>query len=286
MNGRWSCRSSLFFSPELSFILPDLLTGLRQARWYASRGLGLGAAFIVSITIANVPEFWRALVFILAGGAVLATAAWGSFMSNGYYEGQPALGRRALVGSLMLGCLVVVGLAVVLLESLLRPHEVLPLVALSNDQGWRDLQNDPTGRQTVGNHGTQWRAAERYEDRPSHHADRFQSACGFGIRRPSRFRRPSTILKAVIMAATRQISITSAYGGKPPTPFGIGTGTGGYGAIDIASRRFIGSLGPSGFAPGLATGPARFSRPEGQYGNGYYNSSYPARTLMTDTRRL
>jgi hypothetical protein len=29
---------------------------------------------------------------------------------------------------------------------------------------------------------------------------------------------------------------------------------------DIASRQFIGSLGPSGFTPGLATGPDRFSR--------------------------
>jgi hypothetical protein len=51
---------------------------------------------------------------------------------------------------------------------------------------------------------------------------------------------------------------------------------------DIASRRFIGSLGPEGFAPGSPTGPSRFNRPEGQIGNYNYNSSYPARTLMTD----
>ena len=52
----------------------------------------------------------------------MGAAAWGSFLSNGYYAGQPALGRRALVGSLMLGCLVVVGLAIALLESV-APRE-------------------------------------------------------------------------------------------------------------------------------------------------------------------
>jgi hypothetical protein len=54
--------------------------------------------------------------------------------------------------------------------------------------------------------------------------------------------------------------------------------------FDLASRRFIGSLGPNGFAAGVSTGPDRFSRMAGpSYGGDYYNSFYPARTLMTDT---
>ena len=37
-----------FFLAGIVFYFAGMLTGLRQARWYASRGLGLGAAFVVS----------------------------------------------------------------------------------------------------------------------------------------------------------------------------------------------------------------------------------------------
>jgi ABC-type transport system involved in multi-copper enzyme maturation permease subunit len=107
-----------YFLSGIVYYFAGLLTGLRQARWYASRGLGLGVAILVSVTVANVPDFWRALFLILLGGAIVATAAWGSFMSNGYYDGQPLLGRRALATSLMLGGFIVVMFVMVLLGSL------------------------------------------------------------------------------------------------------------------------------------------------------------------------
>jgi len=182
-----------FFLAGIVCYFAGMLTGLRQARWYASRGLGFGAACIVCMGMANVPEFSRALVFILVGGAAMATAAWGSFMSNGYYAGQPALGRRALVGSLSLGCLVVVGLALVP-----AARRSLHLVALSNYQRRRGLQVDPGVRQTAGNHRPQGRAAERFEDRPPDHPERLQSSGGSGIRCPSEFRRPGENSRPVL----------------------------------------------------------------------------------------
>src|SRR5579859_4978125 len=48
---------------------------------------------------------------------------------------------------------------------------VFSLVAVSNDQRWRDLQNGPTGRQTAANHETEWHTAERYKNGASHHPD-------------------------------------------------------------------------------------------------------------------
>lgn len=55
-------------------------------------------------------------------------------------------------------------------------------------------------------------------------------------------------------------------------------------AYDTMSRRFIGSLGPDGFTRGISAGPGRFTRREGpSFDNGYYDQSYPRRTLLTDT---
>jgi ABC-type transport system involved in multi-copper enzyme maturation permease subunit len=107
----------------IAYYFAGMLTGLRQARWYASRALGLGMAILVSMTVISVLHFWQALAAILIGSGVLATAVWGGFHSNGYYRGQPAPGRLALVASLVPGCaLVLVVAAVLLIQLLSRNH--------------------------------------------------------------------------------------------------------------------------------------------------------------------
>jgi hypothetical protein len=94
--------------------LADILTGLvyyfagmlaaqREARWYGSRCLGLGAGLFSSIVVWALPEFWQALLAIVIVGGVTALAAWGSFTTGGAYAPQPRLARIALAVTFLIG---------------------------------------------------------------------------------------------------------------------------------------------------------------------------------------
>src|SRR5207249_8531298 len=78
------------------YYFAGMLTGLRQARWYVSRGLGLGLALLVSFGVKMNEEFGWSLLLMLIGAAVLGTAAWGGFQNSGHYEGQPGPAKGAL----------------------------------------------------------------------------------------------------------------------------------------------------------------------------------------------
>jgi ABC-type transport system involved in multi-copper enzyme maturation permease subunit len=80
------------FLAGIVYYFAGMLTGLRQARWYASRGLGLVVAFLVSAGVSNANQFGQALFYLLGSTAVLGTAVWGAFHNEGHYEGQPAPG--------------------------------------------------------------------------------------------------------------------------------------------------------------------------------------------------
>jgi hypothetical protein len=49
----------------LVYYFAGMLTAQREARWYGSRCLGLGAAFGCSMVVWTVPKFWHALLAIL-----------------------------------------------------------------------------------------------------------------------------------------------------------------------------------------------------------------------------
>ena len=78
------------------FYFAGMLTGLRQARWYASRALGLGMALIVCLLMQFRPVWWEGFLVAFIGGAILMVAAWGGFQTHGYYRSQPAWGKAAL----------------------------------------------------------------------------------------------------------------------------------------------------------------------------------------------
>jgi hypothetical protein len=265
------------------YYFAGLLTGLRQARWYGSRALGVGVAIVAWIAANDVPEFWRALVLIGLGGAITGGAAWGSFLSGGYYEGQPRWGRRALVASLLVGSFVVVLFVTALLESLLprgsypwsryqttkdgaiykltQPaHGALQITDLAG----QPLKDAKTGRAMTLNDFNRQAASE-----PSVQAN-FEEGAQYERAHRSRYGESSRFF-----TLWRQTPDTLWYWNR----------NGRLWAYDVASRRFMGSLGPSGFTPGSTTGSDRFNDPEGRggHGNGYYEQSYPARTLSTDT---
>jgi hypothetical protein len=95
-----------------------MLTSLREARWYASRGLGLAAALPLHAFALRAPGvllFWQYELGIVFLAVALAVAVWGSFQTDGCYQGQPLPGKAALAGVFALGATVVVVLAIIFL---------------------------------------------------------------------------------------------------------------------------------------------------------------------------
>jgi hypothetical protein len=263
------------------FYFGGLLTGIRQARWYASRALGLGVGIILFTLSMRAPAFWRVLIFLIPGLLIAGTAAWGSFVNGGYYEGQPRAGRRALATSLMLGSFVVISFVTMLLMSLLSspysdtwtnyqigkdgtiykstrsPGKPVTITDLNN----KVLMDAKTGRPMLQNDFYQNLAPESYVNPyfETNEPIRFYSNEGFNG-------------SGNYFDLWRQTVDTLWYWCPNGRLWGY----------DMMSRRFVGSLGPDGFTR-TSTGPGHFTRMEGPYGYGYYNQWYPARTLMTDT---
>jgi hypothetical protein len=81
-----------------------MLTALRRARWYASRGFPLLAALLISmlgsIQPSWLPGFWQQYVVLFVGAVLFAIAAWSVFHGDGSHGSQPAWGKLATTGVL------------------------------------------------------------------------------------------------------------------------------------------------------------------------------------------
>ncbi len=84
------------FLAGLVYYFAGMLTALRKARWYATRGLGIGVALLSSGTVLSVERPWDFLIVFVCA-AILALAVWGAFHSSGHYETQPRPGKLGLV---------------------------------------------------------------------------------------------------------------------------------------------------------------------------------------------
>jgi hypothetical protein len=87
----------------LVFYFAGMLTAQREARWYASRCLGLAAGVFCWYLVWLLPEFWQALLAIGVVAAVVGAAAWGSFLAGGAYAPQPRLAKLALAVTFVMG---------------------------------------------------------------------------------------------------------------------------------------------------------------------------------------
>jgi ABC-type transport system involved in multi-copper enzyme maturation permease subunit len=260
------------------FYFAGLLTGLRQARWFASRGLGLVAAILMTIAVINLPVFWISLVVIVISATILAAAACGSFSSHGFYEGQPVWNRRALVTTLMAGCFALVLLATMLILVLPQLSKTIP----SEHTTWQMMYD-----------GTIYRETARFDNKT-------ELADLNGL--PLKDKKTGRLMTREEVRGTTppSVSVPLNFNTKPqrartyfqasdffslwqraPDTLWYWERNGRLWAFDSASRRFNGSLGPNGFKQGISEGPDRFSQPGGLGFYVPYNSAPVARILMT-----
>ncbi|MEI7937110.1 MAG: hypothetical protein WCK27_10495 [Verrucomicrobiota bacterium] len=248
-----------------------MLTGLRQARWYASRGLGLGVAVIVFVALIETTAFWQGLAILFLAAAILITAVWSGFGSDGYYEGQPVWGKAALTGILLAGSVVVATAAGRFLTNLVPRRDTSYTKSV-----YAMSQTGAVFRATVKVVGPAEKM--RFMAEPllgagiglvTNRAE-FYTQCAKGNKfdvdhddRPH----PSAWMSA-------DCSLFSLWAMTPDEVWYYWDRYGRLVGYDRTTRRFIGSLGPKGFALDVAGGGDRFNNRTG----GRHHE-----TLATDT---
>jgi hypothetical protein len=247
-----------FFLLGIICYFAGMLTGLRQARWYASRAFGLGVVVAVWVMVVNAPHFWQALVFILIGGAILATTVWGGFHSQGFFRGQPAAGKLALIGTLALGAVLVTLVAAFLLASLSQRYRWSHYQMTKDGTIYRVTQEAGKPSEIVDLDGKP--LTDPKTGRPTDLADFNRRVCNPGQSNPDFGDR----------AHNRQLldHTYNLFVFWRATPDTLWYYWGRYGRLvgyDKTTRQFIGSLGPDGFSKDLSGTRFRFDRQPNNY---------------------
>jgi hypothetical protein len=89
-----------------------MLIGMREARWYKSGLLPVGAALACSTYVVATSSFPQAVVAIVVAAAVVGAAARGTFVAGGDYEPQSRGSRAALGVTVMAGLTIVAGMVI------------------------------------------------------------------------------------------------------------------------------------------------------------------------------
>jgi hypothetical protein len=238
------------------YYFAGMLGDLRQARWYASRVVGVGLAIVVSLLVSASPESWQSLLLILIGTAILATAVWGGFQSDGHYRGQPVWGKAALTIALMVGCLIVAFMAAMLVSNFLPRNQLSGTSSsyfmttngtiLKSTQGAGrpleivDLEGKPVLDEKTGK-----------PIDPNGFNRRLGTAASLEVEQDGR-PGDSTWMQ-------RDLSLATPWRATQDTLWYYWSRYGRLVGYDVATRRCIGSLGPKGFARDMAGSGDRFS---------------------------
>jgi hypothetical protein len=240
----------------LLYYFAGMLGDLRQARWYASRVLGVGVAIVVSLLVQISPECWQSLLIILIGAAILATAVWGAFQSDGHYRGQRAWGKAALTTTLMVGCLAVAVVAAMLVSNFFPRSQPSGTSSdyfmttngsvLKSTQGAGRLTEvvDLEGKPVLDEKTSKPIEPNGFNGRGATATTVQVEQDGFPGLRPW---------------IQRDISLAVPWQATRDTLWYYWSRYGRLVGYDVATRRCIGSLGPNGFAENLAGGGDRFS---------------------------
>jgi hypothetical protein len=122
------------------YYFTGMVVTLRRARWYGTRLLPLGFAVAFgSVVYYLTPQFWQAVLIVLAGMSVAALAAWGAFAENGAPAGGASRPTRAALGTMVYPGAVAVGFFVVGLSQTFD----------SGPREWRYYQFDQSGNAVI-----------------------------------------------------------------------------------------------------------------------------------------
>ena len=136
----------------IGFYFAGLLTGLRQARWYASRALGLGLALSAGLLMQFQAVWWQGFLMILIGLAILIVGRVGRVPEPGQLPRPAGVGQSCADDRTARRHHARRGHR--------RPAAKQPLpgrekrdvvVQLCHDEGWRYRQGDPAPRGPVAN---------------------------------------------------------------------------------------------------------------------------------------
>ncbi len=281
------------FLVGMVYYFAGLLTGLRKARWFASRGFGLGLAAVANFSLFAVPEFWHALLIIVAAGTLLALAVWGSFQTGGFYRDQPAAGKVALTAASIVSVLVLLGLFCAVTANLLgsrggssyshyrltREGNILRVTQQGFDEGdVVDLNGQPVLDEETGR-----------ELRPKDLGPRYARGVSVSVDVERRARRNSQFDRRFFHTA----HYFSPWRLQDKTLWYL-TADGRLVAYDGISRRFAGVLVPQGTGGGRTADDTRFLLPQHySYGHltpfmtpGVLSSARTAYLVDLDSRQL
>ena len=243
------------------YYFAGLLTGMRLARWYGSRTLGIAAGIICSAAVTFVPTFALAELVCLAGILNVGTSAWGTFLASGNTPARPIFYRltTGLTLSAGLGLVLIMACAIV---SGLIPGQTSPFV-------YRYYQVIRDGSivicvqkngQLVEVDNLQGKPIDRYRDPSSLNANHLQAGvigaeADLSDRYPSgntgEYRQMTPLLAGILgedfsydsneWYYIRRLHLIAVY--------------------DFMSAKLVGWIGPDGFSPGPELPAHRFEGP-------------------------
>jgi ABC-type transport system involved in multi-copper enzyme maturation permease subunit len=268
--------------PVLSHLLAGMvlyfggmLTGLRQARWYGSRGIGLAAAIVAAFLCVIAGEFWEALLAVLVIGALLAICAWGAFLSNGHYVGQPAPAKAALTFSAWVGFAALLAAAAGFLTALFSTNDFEWSYYAVSKQGviYKIVQRSGRPGQIVDLEGKTLMDPKTHRAMEVNEFNQKLASMGASVNVDFKKTRPGGYRNAG--------RYFLAWPSPHETAWYLWRKYGRLVGYDKDSRQIVGSLGPDGFSKRVGMAGKRFEEP-GNYYQGNNTMALHTRTMAYD----
>ncbi len=283
----------------LVYLLAAMLVSMREARWYGSRFLPLGAAIACTGVVLEVSYFWQALAIVLLGMVVVGTAALTTFASGGQYKplsrwGRATLGLTIVPGLVLAGTFVIAVTALTAFSRKATRNGVRSTDYVIASDGsivqrveLHDLFAQTTRVLAVKDlHG---RAVEQYQDS----AAREKLTAGV-IATPALKLHPDNpgTLESMLSGYRGTYDLFVQLSSSPPAPSELSwyfvRRLGLIAAYNNRSARLIGWMGPDGFSPGEARPAHRFEgalRPTSEYGYIQPVLAFPSAVYRLDLRQ-
>ena len=249
----------------LVYFFAGLLTGMRDARWYGSRVMGIGAGLVCSIALFGVPEFWQAAAGCTLGTLITGAAAWGAFVEGGHFESQARITRFATGISIGAG-LLVSGMVLYGVSA-----SFVPIFVTHSATSRYTVTGDGTVVKTLRRSGSivevqdlEGRPMERYKDRASRGSELTRGVVAsqmISLWSPQpwngNYRSTNEYFRVFVSSDALSNGATFSWYYMPRL--------GRIAAYENRSAKLVGWMGPGGFTPGADMPEDRFRFPSEGY---------------------